>query len=227
MERQQTQRDWAAWHKEYDDPHSPLSRRLTLVRRRIAEILDAAPAGPVRTVSLCAGQGRDLIGAAAGHPRAADVRARLVELDPENVRAAREAALSLGLPGITAVAADASVTDAYLGAVPADLVLVCGVFGNITDADIRRTVSLLPRLCAPGAHVVWTRNRVPPDPTPDICRWFGEHGFQACWLSPPEAGVYGVGVHRFTGTPLPLEPGVRMFTFVGYDELRDGAPWPS
>ncbi|GHD35622.1 hypothetical protein GCM10010335_31060 [Streptomyces galbus] len=30
---------------------------------------------------MCAGQGRDLIGVLAGHPRRDDVRARLVELD--------------------------------------------------------------------------------------------------------------------------------------------------
>ncbi|MFC9977611.1 SAM-dependent methyltransferase [Spirillospora sp. NPDC127200] len=219
-------RDWAAWHDAYDDPGSALARRLATVRARITEVLDTAPPGLIRVVSSCAGQGRDLIGAAAAHPRGRDVRARLVELDPANVRAAREAARAAGLPGITAVAADASCTDAYLGAVPADLVLVCGVFGNITDDDIRRTISLLPGLCADGAHVVWTRNRRPPDPTPKIRRWFGEHGFQQCWIAPPMERAYGVGVHRFAGRPVALEPGVRMFTFVGYDTLRGGAPWP-
>jgi hypothetical protein len=32
-------------------------------------------------ISLCAGQGRDLLGVLADHPRREDVRARLVELD--------------------------------------------------------------------------------------------------------------------------------------------------
>ncbi len=36
------------------------------------------------------------------------------------------------LRGVEVIAADASMTDAYVGAVPADLVLLCGVIGNIS-----------------------------------------------------------------------------------------------
>jgi hypothetical protein len=54
-------------------------------------------AGEVRLISLCAGQGRDLIGVLTGHPRRDDVRARLVELDERNVVLARQVA---GLPGV-------------------------------------------------------------------------------------------------------------------------------
>jgi hypothetical protein len=101
------------------------------------------------------------------------------------------------------------------------------VFGNITDPDVERAISLLPQLCAEEALVVWTRNRQPPDLTPQVCRWFGEHGFERLWLSPPEETAHGVGAHRFTGRPVRLERGVRLFTFVGYDTLREGAPWPT
>lgn len=54
---------------------------------------------------------------------------------------------------------------------------------------------------------------------PLICDWFGGQGFELQWLSEPGAG-YGVGVHRFTGTPQPLCTGTRRFEFVGYDVLR-------
>ncbi|GAA2582832.1 class I SAM-dependent methyltransferase [Actinomadura fulvescens] len=219
-------RDWAEWHGAYDDPGSPLSRRLRVVRQRIRDVLDEAPPGPFVAVSSCAGQGRDLLGVLADHPRAADVAARLIELDEHNVCVARAAIEAAGLANVEAVVGDASHTDAYAGVVPADLVLVCGVFGNLTDADIERTISFLPQLCAEGAHVVWTRNRQPPDVTPRIHRWFDKHGFERRWSSPPEEGVYGVGTHRYTGEPVPLERGVRLFTFVGYDALRKGAPWP-
>jgi hypothetical protein len=197
------------------------------VQQRIREALDVASPGRLRAVSLCAGQGRDLIGALAGHPRRDDVTARLVELDEANVRAARAAARRARLNGVEVVAGDASHTDAFTGAVPADLVLVCGVFGNIADADIMRTISLLPQVCAQGAQVIWTRNRRPPDITEDICQWFEKHGFEKRWLSPPEEKAYGVGVHRYTGEPAPLERGVRLFDFVGYDALRKGDPWPT
>lgn len=57
-------RDWVAWHEGYDDPSSGLSARLTLVKQHLAGALDQAPAGPVRLLSLCAGQGRDGAGLA-------------------------------------------------------------------------------------------------------------------------------------------------------------------
>jgi putative methyltransferase len=219
-------RDWAAWHGAYDDPASPLSRRLRAVQGRIRGALAELPSGPVRALSLCAGQGRDLLGVLYDHPRRDEVTARLVELDPVNTAVAERAARRAGLTGIEVVTGDASRTDAYAGAVPADLVLICGVFGNITDTDIERTIALLPQLCATGAFVVWTRNRQPPDITGQLCRWFDKYGFENVWLSPPEERGYGVGSHRYTGEPVPLERGVRLFTFIGYDTLRNGAPWP-
>ena len=210
-------RDWRAWHDAYDDPGSSLARRLAAVQARIAAALDAAPPGPLRAVSMCAGQGRDLIPVLAGHPRGRDVTARLVELDPGLAAIAHREAAAANLPGVEVVTGDASLTDAYAGAVPADLVLVCGVFGNITDADIRRTVGCCAQLCATGGTTVWTRARRPPDLVPQICAWFGEDGFELSWLSDPEAG-FGVGVHRFTARPRPLAAGLRMFGFVDPDD---------
>ena len=207
-----TARDWHAWHQDYDDPGSPLARRLAAVQDQIRAALDAAPPGPLQAVSLCAGQGRDLIGVLAAHPRRADVLARLVELDPRNAGLARAAAERAALPGVEVVTGDAALTDSYAGLVPAYLVLVCGVFGNITDADIERTVGYCTQLCAPGGTVVWTRGRRGPDLVPQICDWFAGRGFEQVWVSDPAAG-WGVAAHRFAGTPVPLEPGARMFTF--------------
>jgi hypothetical protein len=121
-------RDWRAWHDSYDDPASTLSARLTAVRGRVVAALDRLPPGPVRVVSICAGQGRDLLGALEGHPRAGDVTARLVELDPANASRARSHAAAVGVRA-DVVEADAGLVDSYLGVVSADLVLVCGVFG--------------------------------------------------------------------------------------------------
>ncbi|WP_254876747.1 hypothetical protein [Verrucosispora sp. NA02020] len=130
-------RDWYAWHDQYADPASPLSRRLAEVRTRVGAALDEARPGRLRAVSLCAGQGRDVIPVLAAHPRGADVTARLVELDPRNVEVARAAVARAGLSGVEVVRGDAARTDAYAGMVPADLVLACGVFGNITESDVR------------------------------------------------------------------------------------------
>lgn len=76
--------DWQAWHDTYDVPDSWMARRLRAVQDRIREALDTAPPGPLRVVSVCAGQGRDLVDVLADHPRRDDVAARLVELDPGN-----------------------------------------------------------------------------------------------------------------------------------------------
>jgi hypothetical protein len=213
------QRDWQAWHDSYDIPGSPLARRLEAVQARIREALDDAPPGPLRAVSMCAGQGRDLIGVLATHPRGREVTARLVELDPRNAAAARAAAAGAGLPDVEVVIGDAGLTDAYAGLIPADIVLACGVFGNITDDDVERTVACCAQLCTAGGTVVWTRGRFEPDLVPQICRWFAARGFDQQWLSEPGIG-YGVGAHRFAGPPQPPVPALRMFTFVGRGVLR-------
>jgi hypothetical protein len=72
------ERDWYKWHRDYDQPGTALARRLAAVQDQIGKALDAAPPGPLHAISLCAGQGRDLIGALARHPRRDDVLARLV-----------------------------------------------------------------------------------------------------------------------------------------------------
>jgi hypothetical protein len=193
----------------YEDPGSSISQRLAVVRERIRIAVEAAPPGPVHVVSLCAGDGRDLIGALADHPRRDDVRGRLVELDPGLAEQGRAAAW----PGLSYVVGDAALTDNYLGAVPADVVLVCGVFGNIADADIAATVAALPSFLAVGGTAIWTRHRGQPDLVPTVDGWFADAGFERMYLSGPEH-TYGVGVHRLTIEPRPLPRGVRLFTFV-------------
>src|SRR5687767_8302828 len=79
-----TGQDWQEWHERYDDPRSSMSRRVAIVQRMLRRALDAAPLGPVSLISMCAGQGRDVIGVLTDHPRAPDVRALLVELDARN-----------------------------------------------------------------------------------------------------------------------------------------------
>jgi hypothetical protein len=221
-------RDWYAWHSPYDDPSSRLSRRLSWVRDRIRTALDEAPAGPVTLISLCAGQGRDVIGVLADHPRRGDVTDRLVELDPRNTETARQLAAAAGLdvgpgPGrVEIVTGDASLTSQYADLAAADVVVAAGIFGNITHADIEATIGYCAQLCKAGGTVVWTRwRRKPsggPDPVPQVCAWFEERGFERVWLSDSRYGQC-CGAHRFTGTPVPLDPAGTMFSFVGFDCL--------
>ncbi len=205
--------DWLAWHERYADPGSPLSRRLRLVQRHIAEFLDERPEPSLAVLSLCAGQGRDLIGVLADHPGAGRVHARLIELDERNATAARAAAGAARLPGVTVLQADAADPANFTGAVPADLVLLVGVLGNISDSDARTTIGALPMLCATGATVVWTRTRRAPDRTPAVRAWFAAAGFAEQTFDAPDGVLFSVGVHRFTGRPRPLASGGRLFTF--------------
>lgn len=176
-------------------------------------MFDQAPPGPIRVISMCAGSGRDLIGVLADHPRRSDVTARLVELDPSLVAEARATVEHLGLTHVEIVGGDASNTSAYLGAVPADLLLVCGVFGNISEDDIHRTIDELPHLAAADAVVIWTRHPRPPDQTPAIRRWFTEAGFDEIGFDVGEGASFSVGTNRFHGDPQQPRADVRLFRF--------------
>ena len=56
------------------------------------------------------------------------------------------------------------------------------------------------------------RQRREPDLVPRIRDWFAEDGFEPVWVSDPARG-WGVGAHRFTANPGPLQRGARMFRF--------------
>lgn len=204
--------DWSAWHADYDRPGSALARRMEAVQTQVRAALDRSPAGPLRAISMCAGQGRDLIEVLADHPRRGDVRARLVELDPRNASYVEETARAAGLDQVDVLTADASLIDHYRDLAPADLVLICGVFGNISDEDIERTIDASTQLCQSGGTVIWTRHREAPDLVPQICSWFEVRGFTREYLSPLDAG-FGVGAHRFTGEPRPFTAGAQLFSF--------------
>jgi len=207
-------KDWVAWHQAYEDPSSSLSARLRRVRFHLSQAIDRAAAGPVRLVSLCAGQGHDVTGVLPGHPRRDDVRAVLVEYDAANAGQARRAAALAGLTQVEVRQADASVTAGYADALPADVLLLCGIFGNVSERDIERTVRAAPALCAPGASVIWTRHRRDPDLTPRIRGWFAGSGFEEIAFDALDTtALTGVGVHRLgrpAAAPLPAGP---LFTF--------------
>lgn len=206
-------RDWSAWHRAYDDPDSRLSRRLRVVQRHIGRAIDAR-SGELRLISMCAGQGRDVLGVLALHPRRHDVSALLIELDPDLAGIARSEAERAGLGGVRVVCGDAALTGNYARATPADIVVACGVFGNISMDDIENTIRRLPGLCAPGATVIWTRGWHPSlDVTPQIRGWFAEYGFEEIEFVAPAEDHFSVGSHRLLAAPAPFQPGVRLFQF--------------
>jgi hypothetical protein len=81
-------------------------------------------------------------------------------------------------------------------------------FERAPAGDVR-----LISLCAPGALVLWTRHRSPPDLTPAIRSWFGEAGFREEAFDTSHDGFMSVGAHRLAGEPAALALGPRLFTF--------------
>src|SRR6266700_4054145 len=83
------------------------------------------------------------------------------------------------LPGVEVRQEDAGLVAGFADVLPADVLLLCGIFGNVSDHDIRRTVQTAPALCRVGATVIWTRHRRPPDLTPQIRAWYASAGLGA------------------------------------------------
>lgn len=208
-------RDYDRWHRHYDDPDSSLSWRLRRVQAYVAEALDERPL-PVRMVSVCAGDGRDVIEVLHGRPDAGRVSAVLVELHPAIAERARAAAGAAELTGVEVRERDAGTSDAYAGAVPADIVLLVGILGNITDDDLWRLIAFAPQLCAPGATLLWSRGLDGSDRNDNIRTAYAGAGFVelAYETSGEDEGAAALGVVRYDGPPVPLEPGRPLFTFV-------------
>lgn len=211
-----TRTDWVQWHAPYADPDSSLSRRRRVVQGHVEGWLDELPSSelPATVVSACAGDGRDLLEVLAARPHQ-EVSALLVELDGQLATNASAFAKDRRLDRIEVRTEDAGSSTAYRGHVPAGLVLLCGVFGNVSDGDVRRTVAALPLLCAPGATVVWTRGRR--DGSLDAAHLvrgaFGAAGHDEVAFTAPDDATFTVGVHRFGGRPATYETGRTLFTF--------------
>ncbi len=147
-----TLRDYEQWLQRYDDPRSALSWRLRQVQAWLSEKLEDR-SGPIRVLSVCAGDGRDIIDVLAGREDSARVQSVLLEAHPGIAERARARAAAAGISGLTVRTGDAADTSAYVDAVPADLVLLVGIFGNISRTDISTTIAIprsveLPRLCS-------------------------------------------------------------------------------
>jgi len=93
------------------------------------------------------------------------------------------------------------------------VLMLCGIFGNVSDEDLRTTVSNASRLCAPRATVLWTRHRRDPDRTPEIREWFAEAGFAEFAFDSPGPDRFALGAARLAVPPLPYVSDLRLFTF--------------
>jgi hypothetical protein len=210
---------WLRWHQAYEDTANPLNDRRRHVVDAIAQFLDTAPPGPLTVVSLCAGDATDLAIAVGGHARCGDVAGAAIELDPE---LAHRAAANLESAGVSldVRCADAGDVRSFSDLVPAGLLMLVGIFGNVSDADIERTVGAVPALCRKGATIIWTRHRRPPDLTPSIRRWFRRCGCANVRFHAPDDATWTVGVERLDSLTTARAASLaaeRLFTFLSVD----------
>jgi hypothetical protein len=206
--------DWFRWHDGYE---GHLASRLETVQAQLDTAL-AETTGHIRIISICAGQGHDVIGSLQRFPRRDDEEALLVELDERNVEAARQRVADAKLSDITVTAGDAGVTDPYRPMVPANVILACGVFGSLTDEHIDRTISLMPTLASAGAQVIWTAHRAAPGLWDTTITSFRRHGFEEVWTN-DGADRFGVGRHRLARPPEPFRDGEKLFSFAPEETL--------
>jgi hypothetical protein len=207
-------KDWVAWHGAYDDPSSSLARRLEVVRQRLGAVLDARATQPQRLLSLCAGDGRDVIPVLAVRRASSPVSALLIEKDGELARRAAEAAASANLASVEVRCADAGDPSSFNDVLPVDVLLLCGIFGNVEYGQVKAIIEVVPRLLSDDACVIWTRGASEPDRRPELRRWFRETGLaEVSFDGAPER--FGVGVNRLlrprSDTPRQLPS--RLFTF--------------
>ena len=159
-------KDWLGWHKAYDDPASSLVSRLEVVKRQLGLALDRVTLR-ARGSSLCAGDGRDVISVLAARGDRPQVTAVLVEKDPTLAHRARSAAAGGGLGSVRVRCKDAGDLASFADVLPVDVLMLCGIFGNIEHSSVKDVVDAIPWLVTPGGFVIWTRGRSEPDRRPE------------------------------------------------------------
>ncbi|MGH3936602.1 MAG: hypothetical protein ACRDS1_16750 [Pseudonocardiaceae bacterium] len=206
-------RDYEQWHRRYDDPTSDLSWRLRAVQGYLRQALDRYP-GQIRILSCCSGDGRDVLEVLDQRSDAERVRAVFVEAHPVIAERARRSAAAVAAH-VEVRTADAGVTDTYLGAVPAEVVLLVGILGNISDTDLARTIATAPALCRPAATLLWSRARAGGDLNDMVRARFTAAGFTELDYATWDSDTWpAVGVVRYDGPPTPLPTGIQLFTFL-------------
>lgn len=206
-------KDWHSWHEAYDDATTSLARRLSVVQRRLAEIIDPGLTAEPRLLSLCAGDGRDLLPVLQARRPA--VSALLVELDETLARRSRSAAADAGLEAVEVRCADAGDPASFRDFLPVGVLMLCGIFGNVEHASVKDIIDRVPSMLAVGGYVVWTRGESDPDRRPEVREWFTAVGLkEVSFDGSPEP--YGVGVNQLQvgTTSLPGTLPDRLFTFV-------------
>jgi hypothetical protein len=207
-------KDWKKWHTLYNDSNSGLAKRLRKVQDSISDSLPDKIEDMFQITDICSGDGRDLLDVLAHYPAKDKVYSYLVELDVRLAEESRHTANENGLRNVTVINADASLLSTYASVSRADLILLCGVFGNISNDDIRNTIEALPQLAKQGTKVIWTRHLRQPEAVPVIQNLFITNGFSEVGFRTTDDQSYAIATYEFHGSPEPLENNAKLFTFI-------------
>lgn len=206
-------KDWQKWHTLYDDSESGLAKRLRLVQEAIGNSLPKKPEDKYQIIDICSGDGRDLLEVLAHYPNNDNIHSYLVEIDDKLARESERTASDKGLQNVTVMNGDASSLRTYKNVTPADLILLCGIFGNISNDDIRNTIESLAQLSKQGTRVVWTRHLRSPEVVPMIRHSFIANDFKEVDYKTTSDDSYAIGIYEFYGLPQRLNDDIRLFTF--------------
>jgi ubiquinone/menaquinone biosynthesis C-methylase UbiE len=207
-------KDWQKWHTLYNDDGSGLAKRLKLVQESIGSSLPETLKGKYQIIDICSGDGRDLLEVLAHHPSSGNVHSYLVEIDSRLAQESERTASDRGLRNVTVVNGDASSLRIYKNVIPADLILLCGIFGNISNEDIRNIIESLAQLSKRGTRVIWTRNLRNPDVVPIIRDSFITNNFKEVDYKITADGSYAIGTCEFHGLSQQLSDDAQLFTFI-------------
>lgn len=207
-------KDWKKWHTHYDNSESGLAKRLRLVQNAISTCLPEQLDTKYQIVDICAGDGRDLLAVLQQYPHIAYVHSYLIEIDERLVEKARAEVKEYALKNIEVAQGDASLISAYKNVTPANLILLCGVFGNINNDAIENTIANLSQLSVNGTRIIWTRNLRSPNMTPKIRELFLKNDFREISFDVTQDASYGVGIHEYIGQTKNLSETMKLFEFI-------------
>jgi hypothetical protein len=205
---------WSGWpEKAYQ--RQGYQRRLRVVQEHLAECLDVAPPGAVKVLSMCAGDGRDVIGVVQSHPRRNDVSAWLVELNRQSVDLGLHYTTHAGLEkSLRFVNEDATVYTTYKYIAPADIVLVCGVWGHVPPPERGGLVQAAAALTRAGGSVIWTRGvSKGMSRFDEIDSLFAEPAWEKVRVSFTADKSWAVATHRYRGPAQELPADGQIFHF--------------
>jgi hypothetical protein len=99
-----------------------------------------------------------MIGTLVNHPRGDHTSVYLIESNPALVAHGEGAVAQCDLlTRVQFLHADATLSTTYQAIAPADVLIVCGVFGNVRASDTAPMIENLRCLCRRQGRVVWTR----------------------------------------------------------------------